>query len=375
MPNVPNTGTFNLQDVTNAVHGDVAAERSLSGSFGSAIGVAFDAAYQGSKNHLDDFRNYQPSIVDANYVWAGREAQGYSQSFNRGATWVATSGGHNRSIAISANGKYVVRSSDYAGTQCFYVSSDYGVSWTMVTLSGPAFSVKMTANGQYMYAVMMYSWVVWSSSDYGVTWALNSSFGGVHGNRPIALSGNGQYILSNNVNYCTLSTNYGASFSLLSPNKFSSQTINAYAISDSGQYMVICNYYGDINLSTDYGATWTAKSISTPQQQFSAVAISGTGQYMIMASYSVWNEDLQDWDSYQGQIWWSTNYGATWTTTTIGWVSYFTCASISYSGQYMIVGCASATTWRSADYGSTWSTATTGGSSRTYEIAINKFPS
>jgi hypothetical protein len=61
---VPNTTTFNLQDVTTEVYFDTNAGRNLSDCFTDALVGRFDPAYSGAKNNLLNFRNYN------NIVWS-----------------------------------------------------------------------------------------------------------------------------------------------------------------------------------------------------------------------------------------------------------------------------------------------------------------
>lgn len=55
MSAVPNTTTFGLQDVVDVV---VPTTNDLSDCFADAVAEYFDSDYAGSKNQLDDFRNY-----------------------------------------------------------------------------------------------------------------------------------------------------------------------------------------------------------------------------------------------------------------------------------------------------------------------------
>jgi len=59
---VPNTDTFSLQDVYNAVHAHASGtQTNLQSCFDNSIDSYFDATYKGSKNSLYNFRNYHPS--------------------------------------------------------------------------------------------------------------------------------------------------------------------------------------------------------------------------------------------------------------------------------------------------------------------------
>jgi len=96
MANVPNTSTFTFQDVTNAVYNDTAAGRNLSSAFTDATGT-FDATYQGSKNQLDDFRNYKTYVFDGLILYLDA---GSDNSYpNSGSTWYdLTSNGYDGTL-------------------------------------------------------------------------------------------------------------------------------------------------------------------------------------------------------------------------------------------------------------------------------------
>jgi hypothetical protein len=55
---VPNTNTFTLQDVTNEIYGNTNSGKNLVDCFADANPVGFDSSYEGSKNSLLNFRNY-----------------------------------------------------------------------------------------------------------------------------------------------------------------------------------------------------------------------------------------------------------------------------------------------------------------------------
>lgn len=67
---VPNTDSFNLQNVTVEIYGDVSAGRNLISCFADANASGFDALYSGSKNSLLNFRNYS-HINSTSFLMAG----------------------------------------------------------------------------------------------------------------------------------------------------------------------------------------------------------------------------------------------------------------------------------------------------------------
>ena len=68
MSSVPNTTTFNFQNVTSAVYGDTASGRNLSASFTNANNSFFNPTYVGSKDRLYNFRDYGPHHGTIFYV-------------------------------------------------------------------------------------------------------------------------------------------------------------------------------------------------------------------------------------------------------------------------------------------------------------------
>jgi hypothetical protein len=55
---VPDTTTFTLQDVTNEIYGNTNSGKNLVDCFEDAAAAGFDPSYEGSKNSLLNFRNY-----------------------------------------------------------------------------------------------------------------------------------------------------------------------------------------------------------------------------------------------------------------------------------------------------------------------------
>lgn len=61
---VPDTETFSLQDVYNAVSDHASPSANLSSCFANAESGYFDPVYEGSKDRLTNFRNYGPMIPE-----------------------------------------------------------------------------------------------------------------------------------------------------------------------------------------------------------------------------------------------------------------------------------------------------------------------
>jgi hypothetical protein len=308
-------------------------------------------------------------------------------SSNYGTTW--TTVGPTLlwlSCAMSASGQYM-----YAGTNVtnnVYISTNYGQTWTPVTVASStiyAYAIACSASGQYVCTVDITNYIYYSSN-YGVSWTRatgpTSAFGG------IAMSASGQYVISGGLNATHsiyYSTNYGQTWVIVP----FSPTGNWYgfAMSANGQYLLAANrtggsymiqsitpFYnmatsGNITANTlqtavlsysdgstvisaqpslDYstfGSTWTQTS-SVSANWFSP-AMSGTGQYQINAIYG-------------GAIYYSSNYGQTWTIATSSPTGNWGSAAMSNNGKYAVI-CYTANnlgtpglSYYSSTYGQTW---------------------
>ena len=87
-------------------------------------------------------------------------------------------------------------------------------------------------------------------------------------------------------------------------------------MSASGQYAIACVNAGSLYYSSNYGITWTA-SLDGFGFAWSSISISSSGQYAYVCG---------------GGIWYSTNYGINWTTSNPSLGCYS--IAISSTGQY-----------------------------------------
>ena len=110
------------------------------------------------------------------------------------------------------------------------------------------------------------------------------------------------------------------------------------AVSSSGKYQTAVEEFGDIYLSSDFGATWTT-TYNMGNAATNCIAMSQSGEFQT-ASNGV-------------NIIVSIDYGQTWTETqNVGNSEIFVC--ISLSGRYQLVISVGDTMYRSTDFGSTW---------------------
>jgi hypothetical protein len=81
------------------------------------------------------------------------------------------------------------------------------------------------------------------------------------------MSSDGQYQLASSQSasnaYVYLSTNYGASFTRVSPDFVAGKSVYSVSVSQTGQYMAAAVYDYGIAISSDYGATWSFSNAGT----------------------------------------------------------------------------------------------------------------
>ena len=174
--------------------------------------------------------------------------------------------------AMSASGQYTL----LANLTTVFLSSNFltmplsavysSTSYTSVlSVTSTTNSLAMSASGQYAvfaYSASATTGGIYLSSNYGVTWALVSGT-----NFPwqsVSMSSSGQYITAccNGTPNNIYISNNGATFSLPSTTVSSVAGWTSVKVSSSGQYQVAAatNY---VYYSSDYGMTWTASSMSS----------------------------------------------------------------------------------------------------------------
>jgi photosystem II stability/assembly factor-like uncharacterized protein len=110
------------------------------------------------------------------------------------------------------------------------------------------------------------------------------------------------------------------------------------AVSSSGKYQTAVEEFGDIYLSTDFGSTWTS-TYNMGNAETNCISMSQSGEYQT-ASNGL-------------NIIVSTDYGQTWTEKqSVGNTQIFVC--ISLSGKYQLVLSVGDTMYRSTDFGNSW---------------------
>jgi hypothetical protein len=302
---------------------------------------------------IDDFRMYTTALnasqVAALYNSNNGIVGTVQYSTNFGATWSPTSSiGTN---TIQANYQALtMASTGQQVTGCLNI----GTMFQSVTAQpNMATSGNMTVQGNTTTALTTYmdgtanvtAGLNLDYTTFGQSWAVvpglsNGAWVGM------CISATGQYqSITNLGNYIWYSSNYGQSWTSVT----STGTANFYAIcmSASGQYQsATVNSPGSIYISSNYGVTWTIVP-NTTSAVWHAINMSASGQYQSAAAHT---------GATLLGIWYSTNYGQTWTQsqtsglTTRNW--YF--IGISASGQYQNACEPGGTIWYSTNYGQSW---------------------
>ena len=121
------------------------------------------------------------------------------------------------------------------------------------------------------------------------------------------------------------------------------------AVSSNGQRQTAVSNGGQIYISTDYGATWTGTGTN---RNWNAVAMSSDGQYQTALVYdSFYNEELEEMFPI-GKIYTSDNYGSSWTER--DYSQFWKEVAMSSDGQYQTATCEDTYIYKSSDYGATW---------------------
>jgi len=251
---------------------------------------------------------------------------GVYYSSNYGQTWTAASantlnfGSQRASLSMSGTGQYAVASG--INNTAKYYSSNYGQTWTQSAtqtgdsnISVSSAAISMSYTGQYVVYGSVFSRGIVYSSDYGQTYSQSNLS---TGNYVVAISGVGSYAVASGTGGSYYSTNYGQTWSSAT----TVVTFNRITMSYSGKYVVGAESSNFVWYSSDYGNNYTKSVNSIPSSSYGGtITISTTGQYVFA------NGD---------QIYYSTNYGQTWNTSSS--TSGFPWVGIAMSGnaQYVL---------------------------------------
>jgi hypothetical protein len=238
-------------------------------------------------------------------------------SSNFGNTWTQVATDKDwTGVAISGTGNFMYATDSTSSTGNLYRSTDYGLTWAVVPSSPGAGSwvfVAISASGQYVLACGPSYYYL--SSNYG------ASFSQVE-NYPclgyVTMSATGQYMMLRGSSTNLLSSNYGATWTAISP----ASDGYAMAISGTGQYqMAVDTPSVTLYISSDYGATFTASLVGS---SFWSCAIDYTGQYQVISQVGI-------------NKYYSVDYGVTWTVVANIDPAQSRSVSMSANAQYLLI--------------------------------------
>jgi photosystem II stability/assembly factor-like uncharacterized protein len=332
-----------------------------------------------------------------------------------GVTWPKTNADENLgftpfciSVSISSTGQYGVGlglfSSIGNGNNVYY-SSDYCINWTQsITILEGSYveppssaSISISSTGQYGLACGYYTkfniynviFGIYYSNDYGKTWThLSSTINNYYSS--VAISSTGQYALTglgNNNNLTSGCYLYNIEFpttttivdlsTILQPINPAYWTISSsqsglpwwsVSISSTGQYGLACAYMssGYIYYSSDYGQSWTpVLNTSVSGYIWTSVSISSTGQYGLACCFYDNSIDVL------GGIYYSSDYGQSWNAALITVESIWYSVSISSTGQYGIACSLGSSIYYSSDPGFTWTVSNSPSTYNWYNVSIS----
>jgi hypothetical protein len=137
--------------------------------------------------------------------------------------------------------------------------------------------------------------------------------------------------------YIYVSIDYGISWSQVNT-AYGVLSYRNVAISATGQFQTAASYGATLFTSSDYGQTWTPRSVANTT--WVRVRMSASGQYQTATPENAY-------------LWVSSDYGNSWAQ--VASSGSWNGLAISASGQYQIATAAAATTpYVSSDYGQTW---------------------
>jgi len=265
---------------------------------------------------------------------------------------------------ISSNSTTATLSFPYqAGVTSYTTNVGTGSSFTysfqsvMITTQK---SLSLSSTGQYMYVAGSNNisnsglHYIWSSSNSGVTWSPATSNAAFYsGSNPtgswkvINSDQTGQYVVSagtiGSSSVVYNSTSYGQFWSASTGNNATGNA-NAICSNAAGNIVYIAYNPGQIYYSNNYGATFSLLSGST-SSTYTDLACDSTGAYVYAAST----------DSSTGGVYYSANSGSTWTRVYTGQCLSVVCTntnngSTAFTGKYgankMVQTTNSGATWQ-----------------------------
>lgn len=230
-----------------------------------------------------------------------------------------------QAVAMSSTGQYITGAVYEGG---LFYSSDYGSTWSQTLyIDSRWFSIAMSSTGQYQMVTSTNSSQCAVSFDYGQSWTVNyACTGGLttysYGFRA-AMDYTGQYrsvamistaTSKTNNDYIFQSSNFGTTYARYAPASISNFLPYAVGISGDGQYRIFGNYNGALYYSTNYGASFTRALNGGGSTGWTSVALSYNGSIAVASSF-------------MSGLYRSTDYGVTWEKALSGYFIAVVCES------------------------------------------------
>ena len=276
-----------------------------------------------------------------------------------GVSWVEVQPGGDAdkswdALASSSDGTHLIAG---ASLGRLYLSADSGQTWTETRPVGNIderwWAVASNADGSRLIAGLA-AGRLYISSNFGQTWTETQPAGDTDQSwNAIASSADGSRLIAGvEPGRLYVSSNFGASWLETQPRGNTNQLWMAVASSADGSRLVaatmyhsVLGYVGSLNISTDYGQTWTeAQPVANPTVQFwNTVASSSAGSHLIAG---VWGRRLYT----------SIDFGQTWAETRPAgdidrnWQT----VSSSADGSRLIAGVYGGRLYASANSGQSW---------------------
>jgi hypothetical protein len=248
------------------------------------------------------------------------------------------------SITSSSDGKKLVAA---VGSGGIYTSTNSGLTWSKTAAPNGAWTqITSSADGTKL-VVAPYSGNIYFSMNSGLTWTAaspNDYFTG------IASSSDGTYVTAiTNRSAIYISSNSGSTWTKLTTASGRWQDIT---VSSSGQYQAAIdtqNVSGNVFTSSDWGATWTSVTPTGAVHNifYTAIASSSDGSFLVTTN------------SNPGGIYTSTDYGVNWVKSSISG-SWSLVASNS-DGTRLFAIPSTKDLYLSLDFGVTWTNQTATG--------------
>lgn len=307
-----------------------------------------------STNKAVSFNNRYYFIGDPSTLGDGKEYMTSSGDYGATFTYDPSSTGTSwfSSVSASRDGKYVLATSGGWGVNGDIISSqDFGETWDIKLSTGQWFRTFVDETGMNQI-VGNYSSQVYYSDDYGSNFSSFpeplTSFGGA------MVSGDGNYKVvwegyeSGSGSRVYVSTDWVT----WDVSAHLSVRLNGGAISNDGKYMAIVSSDGYnspekyVNLSSDYGVTWTQKALSPGDQHWSKASMSSDGKNMI----AIGGPDT----ATQNRNYRSVDYGVTWEEITEAPAGQYYDSAMSRSGRYAYIVGRFEGIIHSKDYTASW---------------------